>query len=84
MKTIKSILVAVLLVITLATTMVAIHFATKYNQAMKCLDDAVILLYDCENYIDDLTDGAYGDTIAEGDSFSNFYDSYNQLTGIQY
>ena len=51
---------------------------------MKCLDDAVILLYDCENYIDDLTDGAYGDTIAEGDSFSNFYGSYNQLTGIQY
>lgn len=75
---------AVLLVITLATTMVAIHFATKYNQAMRCLDDAVILLYDCEDYIDELTDGAYGDTIAEGDAFSNFYDSYNQLTGMQY
>ena len=84
MKTLKLILFAVLLVITLATTMVAIHFATKYNQAMKCLDDAVILLYDCENYIDELTDGTYGDTITEGDSFSNFYDSYNQLTGIQY
>lgn len=75
---------AVLLVITLAIIMVAIHFATKYNQAMRCLNDAVILLYDCENYIDELTDGAYGDTIAEGDAFSNFSDSYNQLTGMQY
>ena len=75
---------AVLLMITLATTVVAIHFATKYNQAMKCLDDAVILLYDCENYIDDLTDGAYGDTIAEGDSFSEFQIAYHSLYGKWY
>lgn len=37
---------AVLLVITLATTIVAIHFATKYNQAMKCLDNVAIEMID--------------------------------------
>ena len=46
MKTIKSIMFAVLLVITLATTIVAIHFATKYNQAMKCLDNVAIEMID--------------------------------------
>ena len=46
MKTIKSIMFAVLLVITLETTIVAIHFATKYNQAMKCLDNVAIEMID--------------------------------------
>ena len=65
-------------------TLGATTFNVKLQKTEDVIRTSVNLLYECENYIDELTDGSYGDTIAEGDSFSNFYDSYNQLTGIQY
>ena len=80
----KEVIVVILSSLLIGFTLGATTFNVKLQKAEEVIRTAVNLLYECENYIDDLTDGAYSDTIAEGDTFSNFYLSYKEFAGIQY
>lgn len=76
--------VGILLLMLVGYVLGATTYNVKLQKAEKALNSAVVLLYECEEYIDELTDGTYGDTIAEGDSFSEFQIAYHSLYGKWY
>lgn len=80
----KEVIVVILSSLLIGFTLGATTFNVKLQKAEDVIRTSVNLLYECENYIDDLTDGAYGDTIAEGDSFSEFQIAYHSLYGKWY
>ena len=80
----KEVIVVILSSLLIGFTLGATTFNVKLQKAEDIIRTSVNLLYECENYIDDLTDGAYGDTIAEGDSFSEFQIAYHSLYGKWY
>ena len=80
----KEVIVVILSSLLIGFTLGGTTFNVKLQKAEDVIRTSVNLLYECENYIDDLTDGAYGDTIAEGDSFSEFQIAYHSLYGKWY
>ena len=80
----KEVIVVILSSLLIGFTLGATTFNVKLQKAEDVIRTSVNLLYECENYIDELTDGAYGDTIAEGDSFSEFQMAYHSLYGKWY
>ena len=80
----KEVIVVILSSLLIGFTLGATTFNVKLQKAEDVIRTSVNLLYECENYIDELTDGAYGDTIAEGDSFSEFQIAYHSLYGKWY
>ena len=80
----KEVILIILSSLLIGFTLGATTFNVKLQKAEDVIRTSVNLLYECENYIDELTDGAYGDTIAEGDSFSEFQIAYHSLYGKWY
>lgn len=80
----KEVIIVILSSLLIGFTLGATTFNVKLQKAEDVIRTSVNLLYECENYIDELTDGAYGDTIAEGDSFSEFQIAYHSLYGKWY
>ena len=80
----KEVIVVILSSLLIGFTLGATTFNVKLQKAEDVIRTSVNLLYECENYIDELTDNAYGDTIAEGDSFSEFQIAYHSLYGKWY
>ena len=80
----KEVILIILSSLLIGFTLGATTFNVKLQKAEDVIRTSVNLLYECENYIDELTDGAYGDTIAEGDSFSEFQMAYHSLYGKWY
>ena len=80
----KEVIIVILSSLLIGFTLGATTFNVKFQKAEDVIRTSVNLLYECENYIDELTDGAYGDTIAEGDSFSEFQTAYHSLYGKWY
>ena len=80
----KEVILVILSSLLIGFTLGATTFNVKLQKAEDVIRTSVNLLYECENYIDELTDGAYGDTIAEGDSFSEFQIAYHSLYGKWY
>ena len=80
----KEVIVVILSSLLIGFILGATTFNVKLQKAEDVIRTSVNLLYECENYIDELTDGAYGDTIAEGDSFSEFQIAYHSLYGKWY
>ena len=80
----KEVILVILSSLLIGFTLGATTFNVKLQKAEEVIRTSVNLLYECENYIDELTDGAYGDTIAEGDSFSEFQIAYHSLYGKWY
>ena len=75
----KEVILIILSSLLIGFTLGATTFNVKLQKAEDVIRTSVNLLYECENYIDELTDGAYGDTIAEDDSFSEFQMAYHSL-----
>lgn len=80
----KEVIIVILSSLLIGFTLGATTFNVKLQKAEDVIRTSINLLYECENYIDELTDGAYGDTIAEGDSFSEFQIAYHSLYGKWY
>lgn len=80
----KEVILVILSSLLIGFTLGATTFNVKLQKAEDVIRTSVNLLYECENCIDELTDGAYGDTIAEGDSFSEFQIAYHSLYGKWY
>lgn len=80
----KEVIVVILSSLLIGFTLGATTFNVKLQKAEEVIRTSVKLLYECENYIDEFTDGAYADTIAEGDSFSEFQIAYHSLYGKWY